>query len=360
MMLFASAFFVSCEDDETAGKTFVEDYPIFTDANGNLIQGSQILVQVGDQSYDYTFKCTLGDEDITSTTSYVITDVKGDTIESIDFNVPGVYTFSFSHATKNELSSWTAKRTVIVYNPKAPDISGSYLIDCARSTTDYFGDWMSFNSIIEKKSSVTPKTVVVTKGPAAGIFYIDDVYMGLFNSVINYSAKYPSYNFLFKAMVSVDEDYNVKLISGYSTAFGFGIADAGNEFAMTYDKDKKEIFIEANTSAYGAGCDYKGYAVLDAPKADDEKENADEIVITEQNYQVETHESLVVISTDLDYDNMYILYNNVQYPFEKKADTAEGDKFVYTTTFDVVENCTVKFVVIKDGRIYTKDIEITL
>lgn len=184
--------FTACEEVEHAEGMKVTYYPVWD------LEGGQLYAfQVGSEFVDPGYSATLDGEDVTADVE-VIGEVDGET--------SGMYQLTYSYTNPDGFTN-TISRTVAVYdvaNAGTADISGDYATSyCyrhkANGTTDNYQDNYGFN---------VPMTI--TKGPAAGLFYVKCLLGGLYNGgAAAYGAAYE-----YKALILLNADNTINILNG--------------------------------------------------------------------------------------------------------------------------------------------------
>ena len=100
------------KDKDSEGLTYVENFPVITDAEGNKLE--TVNLKLG-ESFTPACKATLGGSDITSKVNISILDlISGNEVESIPTDAPGMYEIHYTAKTETELDSWSEKQSVYV------------------------------------------------------------------------------------------------------------------------------------------------------------------------------------------------------------------------------------------------------
>lgn len=226
--------FTGCDDDSTAGVTFVEDFPVFTDANGAALDGSEVYLELGEK-YDPAYTATLGGEDYTAKTSMVIKDVTGNVVDAVNTGLPGLYNIYYSGATAHGLTTWTVHRTVFVYNPAVTSsIAGSFSADMQNSFRNYNGEVKTTFAAEAEDKGFGSNTTVTIKELCPGFFSISDLLAGWYDQLRGYNVEYPGQS-VASAYVSLNEDNTLTLLSCSSIPL-FGLP-APTVFDGKYDPE---------------------------------------------------------------------------------------------------------------------------
>lgn len=221
LALFVSLFVASCSSDETEGITNVENYPIITDANGALIQGSTVQIALG-EAYDYTFSATCAGKDVTSEIEVEILDViTGEFVKSIDTSVPGVYTVMLTGDTEHKLARWTAERTVYVFDPSISlNISGAYGCNYDKSLYLSAGDDVTFADMIANRGFPGNEATVNISMLCPGIYQISDYFGGWYDYVRGYAASYGNGHYNMSGIFLLNADNTMTMLTSYVSAWG--------------------------------------------------------------------------------------------------------------------------------------------
>lgn len=235
MMMAAAVLSISaltgCDDDSTAGLTYVEDFPVFTDANGAALDGSEVYLEIG-QTYDASYSASINGKDCTPSTVVVIKDVDGNEVEKVDASQPGLYNIYYSGESATGIGQWTAHRTVFVYDPAVKaTIAGSYTVDMNDSYRVMSGATQTFAAEAEAKGFGS-KTVVNVKQLCPGFFSASDLMAGWYDQIRSYNVDYPGMSVL-SAYLSLNADNSITMLSCSDVPL-FGIA-GGENFVGTFD-----------------------------------------------------------------------------------------------------------------------------
>jgi len=181
----------SCEKEDHAVGQKVTYYPVF-----EVVGGSPYAHQLGSAWVDPGVNATLQGEAITLTVS-----------GEVDPTTSGTYDITYSYTNEDGFENHVV-RTVVVYdiaNASSADITGTY----STTTCEYFkyADDSFVNSYNARYGFSFPETI--TKGPAKGLFYLQDLLCGLYE----YFAGYGS-NYAFKAFVLLNADNTISLLNG--------------------------------------------------------------------------------------------------------------------------------------------------
>ena len=198
------AFCASCEKVDHAKGLRVTYYPAFS-----LNQGSLVAHQVGTPWVDPGCVATLKGEDISDKL-----EING----PVDANTSGIYTISYSFTNEDGFTN-SISRTVVVYdvaNASSTDISGDYNTSCniyAVADGSLAGSW---------DPACSPQKI--TKGPAKGLFYVQDLLGGRYAVFEGYGSAYAA-----KALILLNSDNSVSLLDA-NIAWGptFSTHDAAN------------------------------------------------------------------------------------------------------------------------------------
>lgn len=221
LTVFASLFVASCTSDETEGLTFVENYPVIVDANGSLIQGSTVQLALG-ETYDYTFSAKCGDADVTKDIKVNIYDViQGEYVQSIDTNNPGVYSVYYTGATEHKYASWTAERTVYVYDASiTANISGTYGCDYDKSLYLSAGDDVTFSDMIADRGYPGNEASITISMLCPGIYQCSDFFGGWYEYVRGYAASYGNGRYNMSGIFLLNADNTVTMLTSKVNAWG--------------------------------------------------------------------------------------------------------------------------------------------
>lgn len=242
------AVFSACEK-ETEGLTYIEDYPVFTDADGASLSGSEVYLPLG-QEYNYKYTATLAGEDVTKDTKMVIKNVKGEVVQSIDNSQPGVYTISYTGDTKHNLDTWSVKRTVFVYNPEVKiSCAGTYALNMQKSYRDMEGAQKAYAAEADDKGFSGACTVEL-KELCPGFYKVSDLIGGWYDQLRGYMNDYPGW-FTMDAYVSLNENNGLDLLSSsfYYSTWGASQADG---LEASYDPEKKRINMAVEVEGWKA------------------------------------------------------------------------------------------------------------
>lgn len=222
--LLVSFFVTSCTTDETEGITHVENYPVIVDANGALMQGSTVQLAIGD-AYDYTFSATCGSQDVTSQIKVSILDViTGEIVPTINTANPGVYTIMYSGKTEHELATWTAERTVYVYDPTITvNISGAYGCDYDKSLYLSAGDDVTFSDMIAIKGYAGNEAAITIKMLCPGIYEVSDYFGGWYEYVRGYADSYGTGRYNMSGIFLLNADNTMTMLTSHVSAWGDGL-----------------------------------------------------------------------------------------------------------------------------------------
>jgi hypothetical protein len=187
-----SLFFASCEK-ETEGISFETHYAVF-----ELTGDNPFSIPLGTQYSEPGVKALAGTDELEVNSS---NNVNSDQI--------GVYTVSYSATNKDGYDA-SASRTVVVYDPTAPDtdLSGKYVSGVVRTEADGSSP-RPFDGL-----SVT----VTMVGP--GIFYVDCLLGGYYSLGAGYGSTYAMTGY-----IMLNSDNTLSLISSYVSGWGDGLED---------------------------------------------------------------------------------------------------------------------------------------
>ncbi|MDD6152048.1 MAG: DUF5012 domain-containing protein [Bacteroidales bacterium] len=181
------AFCASCEKVDHAKGLRVTYYPSFS-----LNQGSLVAHQVGTPWVDPGCVATLKGEDISDQL-----EING----PVDANTSGIYSIEYSFTNEDGFTN-SISRTVVVYdvaNASSTDISGDYNTSCniyAVADGSLAGSW---------DPACSPQKI--TKGPAKGLFYVQDLFGGRYAVFAGYGSSYAA-----KALILLNSDNSVSLL----------------------------------------------------------------------------------------------------------------------------------------------------
>lgn len=190
-MLVASFSLISCEKEQHAENLKVTTYPDFSFENGTA--SSTFAWQLGDAWVDPGFSALLDGEDIAG-------QMEVDSSE-VNVNVPGIYTVTYSYTNKDGFEN-SFTRTVVVYdiaNANSTDISGTYT-DCTVIDLPGTADETDY----KKRCTYDMK---ITKGPGVGLFYVSDLFAGMWDKYREYGSAYA-----FKALIQLNKDNSISLL----------------------------------------------------------------------------------------------------------------------------------------------------
>lgn len=246
------------KDKDSEGLTYVENFPVITDAEGNKFE--TVNLKLG-ESFTPACKATLGGSDITSKVNISILDlISGNEVESIPTDAPGMYEIHYTAKTETELDSWSEKQSVYVYNPAITlSIAGSWTLDEAQTTAmdaggrlepkddkEKFCPISDFFSFFETSGPVN----VTIKQIVPGFFSISDFYFGWYENVRGYGEQYEAPGY-----IALNDDNTLTHISS-STPWG----DSITEFSGKYDPETNTITFDYN---YVGSAVMKGVIKLD-------------------------------------------------------------------------------------------------
>jgi hypothetical protein len=243
---------VSCDKDkESEGLTYVENFPVITDAEGNKFE--TVNLKLG-ESFTPACKATLGGSDITSKVNISIVNlITGDVAETIATDAPGMFEVRYTANTETGLTSWSEKQSVYVYNPGITlSIAGSWTLDEPQTSAkdvggrlepkddkEKFCPYSDFYAFFETSGPVN----ITIKQVVPGFFSVSDFFFGWYENVRGYGAQYEAPGY-----IALNDDNTLTHISS-STPWGNSIT----EFSGKYDPDTNTISFEY---------DYVGSAVV--------------------------------------------------------------------------------------------------
>lgn len=221
-MLFAIIGFLSnCTDDDSAGKTFITQYPKYE------IQGDNpTIVTVGEPYKDDGVIAILDGKDVASSVAVN---------SNVDYKTMGMYTVEYSYVNKDGFRSSTV-RDVIVCNPHITiDLSGKY--------TGQEGT---------KRKNLSTGAEVVFPGfhttitlAAPAFFKVNDFFAGYYAENV-----YPNYGYSVMGMsgyMALNEDNTISLVSSHISAWGDSLIALKNG---KYDPATGEISWDAYYSSF--------------------------------------------------------------------------------------------------------------
>lgn len=187
------ALAASCVKEDHAKNQKVTYYPVF-DVTG----GTTYAHQVGTPWADPGISATVNGVDITD---------KLEIDDTVDGSTSGVYTVKYSYTNEDGFAN-SLTRTVVVYdvaNAGTADISGTY----ATATCAYYkkADG-SFNNSYNARYGFSYKQKI-SAGPAKGLFYMQDLLTGLYESYAGYGSAYA-----YKAFILLNKDNTISLLNG--------------------------------------------------------------------------------------------------------------------------------------------------
>lgn len=183
----------SCEKEDHAIDQRVTYYPVFS-----LEKGSPYACQVGKPFVDPGYSAILNGSDITSDIM-----IEGE----VDGTTSGIYNLTYSYTNSDGFVSET-KRMVVVYdiaNAGTADISGTY----SDTNTSVFTADGTLSRNYNAHYGGYNYSEKITKGPAKGLFYIEDLMSGLYP----YYAGYGN-NYAYKAFVLLNSDNTINILNG--------------------------------------------------------------------------------------------------------------------------------------------------
>lgn len=219
---------VSCAKEDHAKGLTVTYYPVF-----ELTGGSTYAHQVGTKWAEPGISAVVNGEDVTD--KLVIDD-------TVDGSTSGVYTVTYSYTNEDGFVN-SKTRTVVVYDiasASSTDISGTYSASCLMyKTTDgsLVRDWGSAYGL--------DFPLKITNGPARGLFYIQDLYIGLYESYAGYGSAYA-----FRAFILLNSDNTISMLSA-SDPFNRGGVSTYPGGATGYDPVTGNVTVDWLWGNYG-------------------------------------------------------------------------------------------------------------
>ena len=186
-------FFANCAKIDHAVNQKITIYPVI-----ELTEGAAVAHQVGTPWVDPGYSATLEGVDITAD---VIVD------DPVDGDVSGVYSISYSYVNVDGFEI-SRSRTVVVYdiaNASTIDISGTY--DVARFERYKLED-DSFDRCYNDVAGFS-FPMKISKGPATGLFYMQDMLCGFYDQYYEYGPDYA-----YKAFLLLNTDNTLSLLNG--------------------------------------------------------------------------------------------------------------------------------------------------
>lgn len=212
----AFAFLVSCTQKDlvdnatTVGISKITHYVTF-----DLTGGPTVAIAKGGAYVDPGYVALEGTKDVTTTVKVIGT---------VDGTSVGLYHLTYEATNSDGYKSSTA-RTVIIYDPAAPDI-------------DITGKYTSAVRRVSPARSFTGLKVSIQK-MAPGFFYVSDFLGGFYDQGSNYQYG-PGY--AMTGYMQVNADNTLTLVSSYVTAWG----DSLNKFSNgLYDPVTKGLTWDA-------------------------------------------------------------------------------------------------------------------
>lgn len=193
--LVALVALVSCQKEDHAVNQTITYYPEITLTNGNTVAH-----QVGTPWVDPGVTAILQGNDVTS---------QLDIVDEVDPDNSGIYTVKYSFTNKDGFSR-SAVRTVVVYdvaNANDTDITGTYnttTLVTVNSSGEVVRDWNNFLGSFNYSEKITA-------GPGPGLFYMQDMMVGFYESF--YNGGYGS-NYAYKAFLQLNKDNSFALLNG--------------------------------------------------------------------------------------------------------------------------------------------------
>jgi hypothetical protein len=247
-ILFSALCFVvlaSCDKDkDSEGLTYVENYPIITDVDGNKL--ATVNLALG-ESFTPKCKATLNGSDITSQVSIsILNKISGEVVSTIPTDAPGMYEVAYTAMTETQLSSWSEKQSIYVYNPAITlSIAGTWTVDETLTKSQDLGGrieptddkekYCSYGDFFSFFGTAGPIKVTI-KQVVPGFFSISDMYFGWYEFVRGYGASYEAPGYL-----ALNDDNTISHISS-STPWG----DSISEFEGSYDPEANTITFAYN------------------------------------------------------------------------------------------------------------------
>ncbi len=220
LLLVVAAVFTSCHEVTTEDTSYITYYVTF-----DLDGGSTYIHPVGTEFVDPGYTAMEGTEDVTANVV-----VSG----SVDSDVMGVYTLTYSAVNSDGYSASTS-RTVVVYdeNYAGPDVAtGTYTLQ-AGSSRDYFDDDGTITN-----TPFDGYTVTISK-TAPGFFYCSDYLGGYYDQRAAYGSSYAM-----KGYFTIDSDNTTIIpISSYVSGWGDSM-DAMNN--SKYDDAAQTLYWEVD------------------------------------------------------------------------------------------------------------------
>ncbi len=251
----------SCDKDkDSEGLTYVENFPVITDADGNKFATQNIALG---ENFTPQYKAVLGDKDVTSTVEVSILDkISGETVDKISTDAPGMFEISYTASSENGYGSWTETQSIYVFNPDMDlDISGVYEIDVNNTfSVDFSGrisdDKTAYQPISEYLNffGTSAPVTVELKNIIPGFYTISDAFMGWYEQVRNMIQVYRDAGYSeddVKASdipapgyISHNADNTITLLSSSSAVYGevttftatYAPETGAIEFTYTYEQ----------------------------------------------------------------------------------------------------------------------------
>lgn len=187
----------SCDKD-TEGVTDVTYYPVIT------LEGSDVLLSLGESYVDPGYSADLGGEDVTS--QVVVSD-------NIDTSSIGLYKVSYTVTNPDGFSA-TATRNVIVYDSSVTlDMEGSY--DTDMTETKYGAAKNPFSAYAASYGNTSQCTGIEFTKLAPGFYYCNDVFGGWYHQIRGYAERYCMTGYL-----SLSNDGSIDLVDSYVAGWG--------------------------------------------------------------------------------------------------------------------------------------------
>jgi hypothetical protein len=191
-LFMLSILFTGCERDITTEDESTITYYVTFELEGESVMS----IPIGQAYSEPGFVAVEGETDVTSTV-----EVSGTVGEGL-----GVYELTYAAVNGDEFSS-SVSRTVIVYDPEAPDtdISGTYSAKVDRRAP-YVRSFSGHSVTIEKI--------------ATGIFYCSDLLGGFYAQGFGYGQGYAMTGY-----ISLSSDNSINLLSSFVAGWGDSLDD---------------------------------------------------------------------------------------------------------------------------------------
>ena len=191
ILMLATMFVTSCEDDSTEGLTFITYYPTLT-----LEGESFVVAEKGTAFQDPGYVATLKGEDVTD---------QVEVISSVNMNQSGLYSITYKIVNEDGFAK-TASRQVLVVDPNDP-VEGAYY-----TTSD------SYRNSGGKITVYGASYLLYVLANGDGTYTINDMLGGYYEKRAGYGSAY--------AMVgdfTVAEDGTITALSGTVAGWGDGM-----------------------------------------------------------------------------------------------------------------------------------------